>query len=88
VQITVKASPEHVAALHAEASTPEARALRETLDEQGVSLSPMHPSVDDPALASYFTVDVDDSRVDAVLDALHSSAAIEAAYVKPADELP
>jgi hypothetical protein len=48
----------------------------------------MHPGVDDPSLGSYFTADVDDNRVDAVLDALHSSAAIEAAYVKPADELP
>jgi hypothetical protein len=88
VQITVKVRPEHAAAVRGEASTAEAELLERTLCDQGVNLTPMHPRVDDPNLASYFTAEVKDDRVAEVLDALRSSAAIEAAYVKPADELP
>jgi hypothetical protein len=48
----------------------------------------MHPDSDDPALASWFTAEVGDDQVDEVLRILRSSAAIEAAYVKPAEEPP
>jgi hypothetical protein len=84
----VKVNPQHRSGPGAEAVISEAGSLWQTLREHGVTLMPMHPGVDDSTLASYFTADVDDDQVETVLDALRSSAAIEAAYVKPADELP
>lgn len=59
------------------------------LDELGVTLKPMHPGESDPALATYFTVDVSDAAAaDRAIGALRDHDAVEAAYVKPAEEPP
>lgn len=64
--------------------------LRGRLDQLGVELEPVHPGEDDPLLAPYFAVEVpeDEGLADGVLSVLNESAAVEAAYVKPAAELP
>lgn len=59
------------------------------LEDLGLSLEPMHPGESDPALASYFTVEVPDAdAADRALGALRRSDAVEAAYVKPSSEPP
>jgi hypothetical protein len=89
VQITVKVPPEHARALQmGEPATADGEELVHLLDDQDITLTPLHPQTDDATLASWFTVDVPDDRADDVVNALRSSAAVEAAYVKPADEPP
>ena len=51
----------------------------------GLRLRPMHPGSDDPELASWFVAEADDGEV---VSALRSMAGVDAAYLKPADELP
>lgn len=58
-------------------------------EELGVLLEPMHPDSDDPLLAPYFMAEVPDSATaEWVITHLRKSKAIEAAYLKPPDELP
>ncbi len=58
-------------------------------NEFGVTVEPVHPGVQDPQLASYFTVRVPDGpTAERVIQRLRQSDRVEAAYVKPADELP
>jgi hypothetical protein len=54
----------------------------------GLDLRPMHPGIDDPELASYFTADGGDDRVAAETAAarLNELDAVEGAYVSPAAE--
>jgi len=65
-----------------------ARALLEKTREDGVTLEPMHPGVDDDELRTWYYADVDDERTDEVLDRLRREDSIEAAYVKPPESLP
>ena len=70
-----------------EESSPE-RALP-GLEKLGLTLEPMHPGESDPALATYFTVEVPDAATaDRAIGALRDHDAVEAAYVKPAEEPP
>ena len=56
--------------------------------ELGLDLRPMHPGIDDPELASYFTADGGDDRGVAEMAAarLNELDAVEGAYVSPAAE--
>jgi hypothetical protein len=59
------------------------------LEKLGVELEPMHPGTRDPFLAPYFIVEVPDSETaERIVTHLRQSGAIEAAYIKPLDELP
>ncbi len=59
------------------------------LEHLGHSLEPMHPGESDPALASYFTVEVPDAAAAGrAIAALREHDAVEAAYVKPSEEPP
>lgn len=88
MKITVKVRKEGAAdTLAAPTNFPDEN-LEQALRTQGASLTPMHPGTQDSDLASWFETDVDDDKVDEVLRVLRSSAAIEAAYVKPAEEPP
>jgi hypothetical protein len=91
VQISVQVQPDLAPAVDGrESPTAEVDELRRGLEELGVSLQPVHPGVDDPLLVPFFTVEVpDDEELAArVLAVLEESSAVEAAYVKPPDELP
>jgi hypothetical protein len=67
----------------------EARALLGVAHELGVALVPLHGGTDDARLARYFTVDVPDvARAEDIARRLRQVAGVEAAYVKPPDELP
>ena len=81
MQITVKLGPT--------ASSERDASLFRSVEEMGVTLAPLHPDSPDRELASYFRVDVPEGiDVEQVLNVLRSSPTVEAAYVKPADELP
>ena len=89
MRITVKVRPEYASALQGrEQPSGEVDALLERADRLGVSLEPVHPGERDPSLAGYFTVEVPDERAEGVLASLQASDAVEAAYVKPAEEPP
>lgn len=55
----------------------------------GVELQPLHPGTSDSELQRFFIVTMEDGeRVNQVLESLRECHGIEAAYVKPPDELP
>jgi hypothetical protein len=54
----------------------------------GGTLSPLHPGGVDPLLVPFYRVEVDEAGVEHALEALLASDAVDAAYTKPADELP
>lgn len=57
--------------------------------ELGITLEPMHPQAEEPELQIYFTVEVPDAQTaERVVKRLRGCAAVEAAYLKPMDELP
>lgn len=68
--------------------TPEAKEVAEAAGEMGVSLEPMHPGVEDPTLAQFFTVQVTDDAVEQVIERLRNCEAVEAAYIKPPEGTP
>jgi hypothetical protein len=71
------------------ASTPVLQEILQTLDELGLTLTPIHPGAADPLLAPYFTVKVRDvDRIEQVIERLRQFSAVEAAYVKPPADLP
>jgi len=55
----------------------------------GVVLQPMHPGTNDPDLMRFFTVEVSDSAsAEQLIARLQQDAEVEAAYLKPPDEMP
>jgi hypothetical protein len=63
--------------------------LLQAAEELGVMLKPVHPSAEDPYLAPYFTVEVPDAATaEKVIEHFKHCKAVEAAYVKPPDEIP
>jgi hypothetical protein len=55
----------------------------------GISLEPLHPGAEDPHLSLYFKVKVPDhATATKVINRLLNCKAVEAAYIKPSDELP
>ena len=69
--------------------TPGAKEVAETVNAMGASLEQMHPGVADATLAQYFTVEVpEETAAKEAIDRLMNCEAVEAAYVKPSDELP
>lgn len=64
----------------------EAQELARLADDLGVSFRALHPDSEDPALASYFVVEVPDpGAAQDVVARLRHSPAVRAAYVKPPD---
>jgi hypothetical protein len=90
MQVTVKIRPQYSEALHdVAAAGPAIGELLQIVEERGLSLEPEHPGETDPLLTPYFRVEVpDEAAAEDVSAALRTSEAVEAAYVKPADELP
>lgn len=90
IQITVQVSVDVARTLHRRGPpTTKSQELFKIVEELGVLLEPMHPGAEDPLLAPYFTVEVPDSTTaERVITHLRQSKAIEAAYLKPPDELP
>ena len=76
MHITVQLAPELT----------EAREIARLGDDLGVSFRALHPDSDDPALASYFAVEVPDpGAARDIVSRLRHSPAVRAAYIKPPD---
>lgn len=90
MQVTVQVSANVARTLHQRGPpTAESEALLRTIETFGLALEPMHRDTDDPNLQSYFIVEVPDhATAQCVMDRLQQSETVEAAYVKPPDELP
>ena len=90
MQVIIQVSADVAGALHQKSpSTVESQAIVGALEEAGLILEPMHPNTDDPTLQSFFIVEVHDQETaQQVIDRLQSLDGIEAAYVKPPDEMP
>ncbi len=64
-------------------------ALLRLIEECGAVLEPLHPGTSDPQLASYFLLRTPQpSTGEEVITRLRDLEVVEAAYVKPQDELP
>ncbi len=67
----------------------DAAELLRLMRELGLTLEPMHPLAEEPELQTYFTVEVPDAQMaEPIAQRLRGCAAVEAAYLKPMDELP
>jgi hypothetical protein len=90
MQVTIRIRPEVARTLHQrQPATPAAEELFQVVEELGVALAPVHPGAEDPQLAPYFTIEVPDhATAEQVIARLQQCQAVEAAYLKPRDELP
>jgi hypothetical protein len=90
LEVTIIVSSEVAAAIQQKKPQhPGAEELLRIAETLGVSLEPIHPGTVDTNLLSYFIVKVPDSATALkVMDRLQQSKAVEAAYIKPPDELP
>ena len=90
--ITVKVRPEVAPSIQERlaserGSSEDLLALARRLHLQ---VRPVHPGSTDPQLGSWFEVEAEDggTSLEDVLEELRRSDDVEAAYIKPADELP
>ena len=89
MQVTVKTLAGAARALRQGPPTAESETILRVIEAFGLTLEPMHRDTDNPSLQSYFVLEVpDDATAQRVMDRLRQSEAVEAAYVKPPDELP
>jgi hypothetical protein len=90
MQITIRMTmAEALAYQKGQVAPPALQQVLRILDELGLTLTPIHPGATDPLLAPYFIVEVRDAdQAGQVIERLRQIPAVEAAYVKPPDELP
>jgi hypothetical protein len=90
MQVMIRVRPEVARTVHQrQPATPVAEELFQAVEELGAALAPVHPGAEDPHLAPYFTVEVPDhATAERVIARLQQCQAVEAAYLKPSDELP
>ena len=90
VTVHIQVSTDVARALHQRGPpTTESQALSEVAKRLGISLKPLHPDVDDPLLSLFFTTEVSDrATAERVIARLQRCKAIQAAYLKPPDEMP
>lgn len=89
MNITLHVRPDVARALRDDGSNDAAEPLRETVRELGARLAPAQPDTSDAELATVFILDLPESTDPIAATArLRGLAAVEAAYVKPADEPP
>ncbi len=90
VQVIIQVSADVAQTLqHQAPTTAESQELLKITEELGVLLEAMHPGASDPLLVGFFMIEVPDSTTaEWVISHLQQSKAIEAAYVKPLDEMP
>ena len=69
-------------------ATVDSKKIHRITKELGIDMKPLHPGVEDPLLAGYFFADVPDADTARVVARLQKSSSVEAAYLKPPDELP
>jgi len=71
------------------ARSAETEQLLNAAAELGVELQPVHPGEVDPLLAPYYMIEVPDrDTAEKVIERLSRFDVVEAAYVKPEEQLP
>jgi hypothetical protein len=89
VQIVIQVPPDTALALHRGGSEASVLPVAQVTASLGLTLEPIHPATDDPSLIRWFIVEVSDPNdVGQVIESLEQAGAVDAAYVKPPDELP
>lgn len=84
----VRVRPELLAAAKPQ-TVPPSRELEDVSARLGVKIRPIHPGIAVPELASYFGAEVPDMETaQRLITKLKETGIVDAAYVKPADELP
>lgn len=85
VDVIVQLSPEAAEAVHGGEPTPGGlQEAEEKLRSLGLRLEPLHARAEDPSLASWFRVEVEnESTAEGVAALLRTSAAVDSAYVEP-----
>jgi hypothetical protein len=89
MRITVQLSASAASQLHEfDRTTREARAGR-VLGWLDSPLEPVHPGTTDPALQTFFNIEVEDpAAASRLVERLLRDPAVTGAYIKPPDELP
>ncbi len=87
--VTIRIRPDCVVAVRErKAANPGVSDVLRTIEALAGSLHPLHPGIDDARLASYFQVDVPDKRTaEQLASTLRANPVVEAAYVKPREEM-
>jgi hypothetical protein len=86
MHVIVKLKP---AATRRERAARGGRTTIEVLKKSGLTLAPLHPTTRDASADSLFLLEIDDPVEAArVAEELLTDPAVEAAYLKPADEPP
>jgi cell division protein FtsX len=90
MQVVIQVSEDVARPLHQLGPpTPDSEALLKLMKTFGLTLKPIHPDTKDPKLQTYFIVEVQDPQTaQELVDRLQQWPGIEAAYIKPPDELP
>lgn len=90
MRIIIYVKPDVAGLLHKRGrATKASHELKQTAQELGVELEPMHPDVDDPNLQAYFMVEVPSyEQAQEVISTLQNLSAVDGAYIKPAEEAP
>jgi hypothetical protein len=90
MHVTVQTSSDVAHVLHQHSPpTTESQELLNVTEELGVVLEPVHPGTQDHHLALYFTVELPQpAAAKQVIARLQRCKAIQAAYLKPLDEMP
>lgn len=89
MRVSIKSTANAAAELLGDApKSARIRRLEKMVKKAGGKIEPMHPGIDDAELRTFFSAEVDDDRVEELLDKLRDSEGIEGAYVKPPDALP
>ncbi len=88
--ITIKISAETVQNLHQRSpSTPELMELLKIEKKFGITIEPLHPFLNDLHLDPYFVVRMPkDVNAEEIIARLRQCKMVEAAYIKPPDEMP
>ncbi|MFC1982526.1 hypothetical protein ACFLV5_01890 [Chloroflexota bacterium] len=90
MQVIVQVSSDLAGALrHQTQPTAASEQISRIVKTYGRTLEPMHTNTDSLNLQSYFTIEVpDNATAQSIISHLQQATGIEAAYVKPPDELP
>ena len=89
MQIVIKFSQEAAEALHGFRQSPEGERLRAMVSDLRLRLEPIDPGTSDPSMRQYFRLEIsDEAAASHIVAMLQQDPSVEAAYVKPADELP
>jgi hypothetical protein len=90
VNISVQVAIDEARALHQLGpATPESEKLLQLQRELGIHLRPTFPDAEDPNLIVWFTAQTSSLDIaEQAINRLQAAPAVEAAFIKPPDELP